>query len=133
MGVGADAAADSGTAADSGIRKDTSSKQVIIAPGVAETIVALAVSQLDGVASVGNRNVAGMLGSITKKHAVSGVLILEDEGEIKVEVNIQVFYGFQLQELAEQIRAAVADALFSQACIEIASVDISIDGIVFSG
>jgi uncharacterized alkaline shock family protein YloU len=111
----------------------TNDRAVIIAPGVAETIVALAVAQVDGVAVVGNKNVSGIISSLTKKHAVQGVLILEEDGQIKVEVHLQVFYGFKLQEIAEQVRAVIADALSSQACIEITTVDITIDGIVFAG
>ncbi|GHT80376.1 hypothetical protein FACS1894104_5860 [Actinomycetota bacterium] len=76
---------------------------------------------------------AGLLNSLTKKHPTQGVLIIEDEGQIKVDVHVQVLYGFQLQEIANQIRSAVADALLSQACIEISTVDITIDGIVFAG
>jgi uncharacterized alkaline shock family protein YloU len=111
----------------------TDNQQVIIAPGVAETIVAIAVSQVDGVATVGNRNASGVLSNLTKRHTVQGVLILEDEGQIKVDIHVHVFFGFRLQEIANQIRTAVADALFSQACIEISSVDITIDGIAFAG
>jgi uncharacterized alkaline shock family protein YloU len=108
-------------------------QQVIIAPGVAETIVALAVSQVDGVATVGNKSASNLLNNLTKKNFVQGVLILEDAGQITVDVHVQVFYGFQLNEIAKQIRLSVADALLSQACIEIAAVDITIDSIVFAG
>ncbi|MDR3137079.1 MAG: Asp23/Gls24 family envelope stress response protein [Coriobacteriales bacterium] len=106
-------------------------QQVIIAPGVIETIVALAVAQVDGVASVGGRSQSGLLSGVSKKHGVPGVLILEDEGLLKVDLRIWAYYGFQLQELAKRVRAAVADALLSQAGISIDRVDITIDGLAF--
>jgi uncharacterized alkaline shock family protein YloU len=105
-------------------------ENVTIAPGVVETIIALAISQVDGVASVGGRSQTRRFG-ISRKHGAPGVLILEDEGLIKVVVHIQAYYGYRLQELGEQIRAAIADALLSQAGISVDSVDITIDGIAF--
>ena len=111
--------------------KESGTANVTIAPGVIETIIALAVSQVDGVASVGGRNQSGRFGGNSKKYGVPGVLILEDEGQIKVDLHVQAYYGYRVQELGQKIRAAVADALLSQACISVDSVDVAIDGIAF--
>jgi uncharacterized alkaline shock family protein YloU len=126
------AGATSGVGVTSGA-EGANDAQIIIAPGVVETIVALAVSQVDGVAAVGAKNPSGIISAIAKKHAVNGVLILEEDGQIAVDLHVSVFYGFKLQEIATHIREAVADALLGQACIEIAVVNITIDGIVFAG
>ncbi len=113
---------------------ETERQEVIIAPGVAESIVALAVAQVDGVAQIGPKATpatGGLLGAFTKKPSNNGVLIMEDEGKITVDVHLKLYYGYKLQEVAANIRAAVADALLTQACINIARVDITVDGIVF--
>ncbi len=111
----------------------TDKQEVIIAPGVAESIVALAIAQVDGVAQIGPKARAGdgLLSVLTKKPSGSGVLIYEDEGQITVDVHLKLFYGYKLQEVAANIRATVADALLTQACISISRVDITVDGIVF--
>jgi uncharacterized alkaline shock family protein YloU len=106
---------------------------VIIAPGVAESIVALAVAQVDGVAQIGSRapSGGGLLSVLVKKPGASGVLILKDEGQIAVDVHLKLFYGYKLPEVAAAVRAAVADALLTQACIAVDRVDITVDGIIF--
>ena len=109
-------------------------QEVIIAPGVAESIVALAIAQVEGVAQVGQKAVSvsgGVLGALSKKPSNIGVLILEEEGQITVEVHLKLYYGYRLQEVAANIRATVADALLAQACIQVARVNITIDGIIF--
>jgi uncharacterized alkaline shock family protein YloU len=114
--------------------KAVENQEVIIAPGVAESIVSLAIAQVDGVAQIGSRTAAvsgGLLGALSKKTVGTGVLILDEEGSITVDVHVKLFYGYRLQEVAAQIRATVADALLAQACIEVARVNITIDGIIF--
>lgn len=113
---------------------ETNKQEVIIAPGVAESIVALAIAQVDGVAQIGSKSASssgGLLGALTKKPSGGGVLIMEDEGKITVDVHLKLYYGYKLQEVAANIRAAVADALLTQACINIDRVDLTVDGIIF--
>jgi len=73
----------------------------------------------------------GLFGALSKKPSYNGVLILEEDGQITVEVRLRIYYGYQLQEVAARIRVAVADALLAQACIEVARVNITIEGIIF--
>ena len=113
---------------------ETDKQEVIIAPGVAESIVALAIAQVDGVAQVGTKATTvsgGLLGALSKKPQSNGVLILEDDGQITVEVQLKVYYGYTLQEVAANVRATVSDALLAQACIQVARVNITIIGIIF--
>lgn len=112
---------------------DAEKQEVIIAPGVAESIVALAIAQVDGVAQIGSKSSpsGGLLGALTKKPSGHGVLILDEEGEITVDVHLKVFYGYKLQEVAANIRVAVADALLTQACIDVNKVNVTVDGIIF--
>jgi len=113
---------------------ETIKQEVIIAPGVAESIVALAVAQVEGVAQIGSRTSSsggGLLSILSKKPSSANVLIFEDEGKIIVDLHVKLFYGYKLQDVAANIRTAVADALFAQAGITIDRVDITIDGIIF--
>ena len=103
-----------------------------IAPGVIETIVSLAISQIEGVALVGSRISDGVISILNKKHVPQGVLIYMDEEKIAVEAHVQVYYGFPLQEVAKQIRNAVADALLAQVGTEVGCVNVYIDGIQFA-
>lgn len=106
-----------------------------IAPGVAETIVSLAAAEVDGVAGVGT---AGAISTIIsafnagKAIPTSGIsLSVDDDNRVAVEITIQAYYGHRLVEVADNVRAAIADALKGQIGAEVASVDVYVDGLAF--
>lgn len=106
-----------------------------IAPGVAETIISLAAAEVDGVAGVGT---AGPINTIIsafnagKAIPTAGIkLSVDDENKVAVEITIQAYYGYRLVEVADSVRAAVADSLKGQIGAEVASVDIYVDGLAF--
>ena len=111
---------------------NTSSRSFTIAPGVIETIVALAIAQVDGVAVVGTKPMSGgFISSRSRKHVTPGILIYEEDEQVIVDAHVQVLYGYRLPDIAYSIRGAVADALESQANIEVATVNVTIDAIQF--
>ena len=84
-----------------------------IAPGVMETII----------------SVAAMLAS---KPSTSGIETkMDEDGKLSVAVHVEVYYGYVLPELAAQLRTAIAEALATQAGVEVSSVDVYIDGLQF--
>ncbi|MCL1846606.1 MAG: Asp23/Gls24 family envelope stress response protein [Coriobacteriia bacterium] len=106
---------------------------VTIAPGVVETLVSYAVHEVDGVAQVKAPSISdSLISALSKKHPAQGVIITaEDDGQINIAVHVQVFYGFQLQVIAEQIRAVVIETMEMQVGVTVASVDVFVDGIQF--
>lgn len=104
-----------------------------IAPGVVETIVTIAVREVEGVAAVGSAATKGSLRSVLSGKAGQAIeLNVNDEGKLEVAVHIDVYFGQTLPELAERVRKAVADAVASQVGTEVASVDVYVDGLQFS-
>jgi uncharacterized alkaline shock family protein YloU len=103
-----------------------------IAPGVVETILNLAISQIDGVAVIGASRISeGVISAFNKRHNPQGITVTNEDGKAVVEVHVQVYYGFRLPDLAGQIRSVIADALKSQVGIDVAAVNVFIDGIQF--
>lgn len=106
-----------------------------LAPGVVETIVSIAVSEVEGVACVGSASPAnrGLRSVFGQKPATQGIEIsVDDDGKLVVVVRIEVYYGYVLPDVAANLRQAVADAVASQVGVEVGSVDVYIDGIQFS-
>ena len=88
-----------------------------LAPGVVETIVSIAVADVDGVASVGNAPAAsrGIRGVLGGKPSTSGIEIAADENDkLQISVRIDVYYGHVLPDVAAAVRQSVADAVASQ-------------------
>lgn len=103
-----------------------------IAPGVVETIISLAARSVDGVVSIGPTTTSGLMDLLGGKPLAQGIEVSTDEAEaLHVAIRMEVESGHVLPDLAAEVRQAVADAVATQVGIEVADVDIYIDGIKF--
>jgi len=108
------------------------SEGLTIAPGVIETILAQAVLQIEGVARIGStKPTDGLFTGSKRRGPVQGILLVAEDRQISVTVHINVFFGFRLQEVAEQVRNIIADTLLGQIGIVVKQVDVFIESIVF--
>jgi uncharacterized alkaline shock family protein YloU len=104
-----------------------------IAPGVLETIVTIAAETVTGVASVGAPGLAGIVQKGARKGAARTVdVTVDDESRVSVSIHLRVEYGQRLRQVAHAVQGAVSDALVSQVGVEVAGVDVFIDGLVFA-
>ena len=100
-----------------------------IAPGVVETIVSLAVRDVDGVVSVGP---AGGLRIFGNRPSGQGIEVRVDEDDAwHFGVHVDGRYGVSLPQVAEDIRTSVADAVASQIGLAVAAVDVYVEAIQF--
>lgn len=103
-----------------------------IAAGVVDTIIAIAVQEVDGVASVGQSAGSTLRSRISGKQTHSGIeTVVTPEGKLSITLHIEVKYGYVLPELAAKVRQSVSDALLVQVGVETADIDIYVDGISF--
>ena len=103
-----------------------------IAPGVMETIISVAASEVDGVASLGSFATSGIRSMLASKPSTSGIETkMGDDSKLSVAVHVEVYYGYVLPDLAANIRQAISDAVTSQVGIPVGSVDVYIDGLQF--
>lgn len=104
-----------------------------LAPGVIDTIISIAVGEVEGVASVGSPTSANSIWArLNSKPSSDGIKTeFTNTGELKVTVHIEVYHGYVLPDLAAQVRSYVSDALRVQLGIPVASVEIYIDAIRF--
>ena len=98
---------------------------ITIAPGVVETIIALAAEQTEGVAGVCARSSLRRMGSIP---AIEVALV---DDELYCSAHIVAYYGYNLPQLGKDVRQNVAFALDAQMGISPSRVDVYIDGIEF--
>lgn len=103
-----------------------------VAPGVLETITALATNNVEGVASVAGQGLAGLVQKGGSRGGSRGVCVsIGDDGSLHVELHVTVAYGTPLRKVATDVQRAVADALLSQTGQTVSAVDVFIDGIDF--
>lgn len=108
-----------------------------ISSNVVETILTLAAAEVSGVAGVGTPNsLSGLYTALTNGTARAGSTGIEatagENGGIVVSVRMQVYYGYRLTDVADAVRAAIADAAASQIGAKVEAVDVFIDGVVFN-
>ena len=105
-----------------------------IAPSVLAAIVTRAVEGVEGVASVGVRDLATNLVSMFSSKAPEAGPAVEAsvaDDTLTVTVPLTVFFGYPFQKLAESVRASVAKAIDAQVGVDVAAVNVCIDSLVF--
>lgn len=105
-----------------------------IAPEVLAAIVSRSVEQVEGVASVGVKDLATNLVSMFSAKSTQVGEDVEAEvidDKLRLTVHLTVFFGYPFKKLAEAVREAVVNAIDAQVGVEVESVNICIDSLVF--
>ncbi len=105
-----------------------------VSRNVVSTIVSTAAERVEGVASVGENAIASGLISVFTAKPINAEPAVESsvvDDKLKVSIRLSVFYGYPFTKLAADVRSAVAAAVNSQMGVEVGSVDICIDNLVF--
>ena len=111
--------------------QNQTNENISLAPGVVDTIIAITVNGTDGVASLGTSS-GGFFARLFNKPSTNGIEThFNEEEKLEITLHISVEYGHVLPELAEKLRQSISDALLVQVGIEVASIDIYVDGIQF--
>ena len=102
-----------------------------LAEGVVETIVGIAMQNIEGVSAVSPMQ--GILGALGQKAPAPAIEVsANDNNTLSVAVHIEAVYGHALPEVASRVRQAISDAVLTQVGVEVSSVDVYIDGIQFA-
>lgn len=105
-----------------------------IAPEVLSTVVSRAVEEIEGVASVGVKDLATNLVSMLSTRSAPAAPAVEaavEDDKLAITVHLVVFFGYPFKKLAEVVREAVVHAIDAQVGVEASRVDVCIDGLVF--
>ena len=110
---------------------DINTDSMAIAPGVIDTIVALAVREVPGVASVGSSD-SGLKGLFSKKKNSGVEVISSDSSSVGLAITIQVYNNFSLPaSLPHRFVLQLQMRFFHKWVFRVTRVDIRVDGIIF--
>jgi len=96
--------------------------------GIVSGIVSLAVSEVNGVALLYKNKKSLIKRGNTKKE---GVKINFEKDGIYVDVSIQVYYGYNVPDIAFKIQQNIKHNVESMSEFKIANVDVHVLGIIF--
>lgn len=116
------------TTSAAGVTTTSSGKTVIVDPVIAK-IAGIAASSVPGVHALGG-GAARVIGSIREavgaKDLGQGVSVEVGETQVAADITIVAEYPEQLQRVASDVRAAVADAITQLAGMEVAEINVTV-------
>ena len=107
---------------------------ISIAKNVVSVVVRRSAEKVEGVARVGGNDIASNLVSVFTSRSLSPERSVEsfvENDKLHITIHLAVFYGYPFTKLAADVRSAVAAAVNSQMGVDVSSVDICIDNLVF--
>ena len=104
---------------------------VMISEDVVATIVARALSEVDGVGSLGIKSGITLADFTVKKNWAKGLKInIAEDNSVSIECGIMVYYGSNVVEVAKAVQESVADSIENITGTKVTSVSVNICGIV---
>ena len=109
---------------------DEGNNGIKIANEVISVIAGIAVSEVQGVASMAG----GFAGGITqvlsgKKNYSKGIKVESDEKEVKIDVNIIVEYGSRIPDVAYEIQKRVKKSVENMTGLKVEEVNVHVQGV----
>lgn len=112
---------------------DVQNGDMAITHNVVETIITLAIKDIDDVVSIGTPS-ANLIHQVFRNAGTEQGIDIEtdDQNQLVITLHLNVRYGKPLPDIAEEVRNSVADAIATQLGMPVARVDIYIDSIRFA-
>ena len=103
-----------------------------LAEGVVETIVSIAIGNVEGARLVGGSAQGGPLGVLYGRPGIQGIEVSANSDEtLTIGVHLETDFGRPMPEVADAARQAVVDAVLTQVGVDVAAVDVYIDSVQF--
>lgn len=109
--------------------KEVLNGSIKISEEVVETIASVAVSEIEGVCSVGTGIVDGIARRLSKKTFLNGIKASVDEEAVTVDINIVVKYGARIPEVAWNVQDAVKREIELMTGLKTEKVNVRVVGI----
>lgn len=104
---------------------------IMISEDVIATIVAHAINDIEGVVNLSVKPGADIAELIGKKNWGKGVkVVITDDDELYIDCNVNVGYGQNVVTIANQVQAAITNAIENMTGVAIKSVNVNVCGII---
>lgn len=102
---------------------------VRISDEVVATIAAIAAGEIEGVGAMCGSRAGDIIEKLGKKNSAKGVKVEVEEGQVKINMNLLVSYGYKILDVCEEVQAAVKAAVEGMTGLHVAEVSIVVQGI----
>jgi len=126
------AASSSATATPPSLNQDTSLGTTTINDSVVAKVVGLAASAVPGVHALGGgaaRAIGAIRGALNQKDISQGVSVEVGETQVAADVSLVAEYPVSLQQVADDVRTAIIDAIESLVGLQVTEVNITVNDV----
>ena len=110
--------------------ENTQNEGIEISNDVIAVIAGVAVSEVDGVASMAGRFAGGITEVLSgKKNLAKGIKVEKTETTAKIDVNIIVEYGSRIPDVAFEIQNRVKTAVENMTGLKVEEVNVHVQGV----
>ena len=104
---------------------------VLISEDVIATIVANAVSEVEGIVGLSVKPGADIADMIGKKNWGKGMKItIDEDNNLTIDCNVNIGYGINVVTVAQSVQDAVVAAVESTANVKVSAVNVNVSGII---
>lgn len=111
------------------LREDDSMGSVKIADDVVAMIAALAATEVEGVASMVGNVTHELMNRMGYKNIARGVKVEVYNKKVKVDISLNIEYGYNIPTTGQKIQSKVQSAIESMTGLEVTDVNIRIAGV----
>ena len=115
------------------LREDESIGTVQIADDVVAMIASLAATEVDGVSAMAGNITNEIVSKLGMKNLSKGILVEVMENEVKVDVAINISYGYSIPEVSSKVQDKVKTAIENMTGLNVAVVNVRIASVDMAG
>lgn len=104
---------------------------VSIADDVVASIAGIAAIEVKGVSKLNGNITNELIGKLGKKNLANGVKVEIEDGEVSVDISVEVIYGNNVRKLSVEIQDKVKQAIENMTGLTVKVVNVSVSGIKF--
>lgn len=105
--------------------------KIVFADEVIATIAALAVNDVEGVASMSGNVVSGISERFGKKNVTKGVKVTVNADDVTVDASVNVKYGYAIQDVCRKLQEAMKNGIETMTGLTVSAVNVSVVSVVF--
>ena len=115
------------------IHENVNIGEVKVADEVVAIIAGLAATEIDGVDSLGGNITNEIVSKLGMKNLSKGILVEVMENEVKVDVAINISYGYSIPEVSSKVQDKVKTAIENMTGLNVAVVNVRIASVDMAG
>ena len=112
--------------------KSDETGEIRIADEVVAIIAGLAATEVEGVSSMAGNITNEIVSKLGMKNLAKGITVEVDEDEVKVDVAINIDYGYSIQEVSAKVQDKIKTTIESMTGLGVAIVNIRIASVDMS-